>query len=264
MTKEERARNQFGDSWSFVHDGNADAYYASSLPGIFPDLTHCRARKEKFDLPTLGGLSLVKGLCEGVLLGKDAVSGFPSLKTLPHSGVLDHHGVNIFQGDSRNRSIVLTIDNVHGDSKVEELASAMIGEKTYIGWPFLQEGLVVALSDDLFRYELDQRAQGRSGIISIPHHPEAMHSWRKTAERIQYTYSKRCGVLIGPVTIVQHVRLLTGESAARLLALSAEATLGLKRMEDGAMVKDYEDKEQDFAVQATLQRVSAVDQRFLV
>jgi hypothetical protein len=33
---------------------------------------------------------------------------------------------------------------------MEELAARMIGERTFMGWPFLQEGHV---SDSLFKYE---------------------------------------------------------------------------------------------------------------
>ena len=66
---------------------------------------------ESFNLPTLDGLHLVKGLCDGAVLGTEALAGFPSLHTLPHTGRLKHHRVNVFQSESRHQSMVIEIDN---------------------------------------------------------------------------------------------------------------------------------------------------------
>src|SRR5688572_11065921 len=99
--------------------------YPSSLPGFFPNIYRCTCFMEPFDLPRLDGLHLVHGLCEGVVLGKEALAGFPSLKTLPHSASLRFHGVNIHGSEFRNKSMVVHISNPHEEEKTEQIANEM-------------------------------------------------------------------------------------------------------------------------------------------
>ena len=66
---------------------------------------------EPYELPTMDGLHLVDGLCDGVLTGAEALAGFPSLQTLPHTASLGHHGVNVHGSESRNKSMVVHIEN---------------------------------------------------------------------------------------------------------------------------------------------------------
>jgi 5'-3' exoribonuclease 1 len=108
---------------------------------------------EPLDLPTLTGLHLIPGLCDGVLTGVEALAGFPSLQTLPHTATLGHHGVNVHGTESRNKSMVVLIENPYEGLKTEEVAKRMVGERVFVGWPFVTEGMVVSVSDELFRYE---------------------------------------------------------------------------------------------------------------
>lgn len=165
---------------------------------------------EPFDLPTLDGLHLVEGLCDGVFLGSSALAGFPSLKTVPHTARLGYHGVTVFQSESRNQSMVVHIDNRFEGKKTEEVAREMVGNRTFIGWPFLQEGLVVAVSDNLFRHEEGAFGKGQK-VVATPHGQEALHSWQRKMERIVHTYSKRFGVIIGETGMLVHVRPLKGK-----------------------------------------------------
>lgn len=166
---------------------------------------------EPFDLPTLDGLHLVPGLCDGVFLGAAALAGFPSLDTLPYTASLGCHGVNIHGSDSRNKSMVVHIQNPHENRKSEEIAKEMVGERTFIGWPFLQEGLVVAVSDSLFKYEQLVIIPGNPAkIVANPHAPAALSHWKSKAERIGQMYSKKCGVITGDVEVLVHVRPLKG------------------------------------------------------
>lgn len=167
-----------------------------------------------FDLPTLDGLHLIPGLLEGVSLGAAALAGFPSLSTLEHRAELLPHGVSVFQSASRNKSIIIYITNAHKGKKTSDIATELIGKRTYVGWPFLREGIVVAVSDPLFRYEATAVAgSGRtlaSGVISNPHSPTYVHSWRRKAEHIEESYSKRYGVIIDTVDVIVHVRPIKG------------------------------------------------------
>ncbi|KAG8703633.1 hypothetical protein FRC08_002716 [Ceratobasidium sp. 394] len=221
LTDEERHRNTWGMSIKFTYTKEIKEYPSPS-PGFLPVIARCHCRMDEFVLPTLDGLHLVKGLCDGVFLGTDALAGFPSLQTLPHSTITTHHSVNVFNSDSRNQSIVIRIEDNFTGVKASAIAEQMTGKRTFIGWPFLTEALVVAVSDDLFKHER-QNFGGTSKIVANPHHGDQLSKWRRSAEKISTTYSKRFAVEIGDVEILLHVRPLKG----------------LKRKEDGSFIKDY-------------------------
>jgi hypothetical protein len=119
----------------FEYDEDHKEPYPSSLPGFFPgnasfskyygiiyinlfyikctisiincfihnlDIPYCRCRTEVYRAPALEGPRyIVKGLCNGVQLGVKAMPGFPSLQTLKHTAKLLHHGVNVFNSESK-------------------------------------------------------------------------------------------------------------------------------------------------------------------
>ncbi|PPQ70177.1 hypothetical protein CVT26_014453 [Gymnopilus dilepis] len=164
--------------------------------------------------------------------------------------MLGYHGVNVHGSESRNKSMIVHIKNPFEHAKPEDLAKKMIGKRIFVGWPFLQEGQVVAVSDSLFKYEKMVVAPGSPArVVSNPHAPQGLSHWKAKAERIETYYSKRCGVITGNVDILLHVRPLKG----------------LKRLESGAFVKDYEgpNKETEQAVQMCLSEVVSEDPRFL-
>ncbi|KAI0303658.1 exonuclease II [Multifurca ochricompacta] len=250
LTSEEMRRNTFGTSYQFEYNPGEPTVYPSSLPGFFPPLHHCTCTMEPFDLPTLDGLHLVKGLCDGVFLGTSALAGFPSLKTLPHTSSLGFHGVNVHGSESRNKSIVIHIENPHAPRKPEDIAQDLIGRRTFSGWPFLQEAMVVGVSDALFKYEKMTVVPGApSKVVQNPHSKLGLTMWKNKAERIESVYSKKCGVLTGGVDILLHVRPLKG----------------LKRLESGALVKDYEgpDKEYELGLQLAVAEVESEDPRYI-
>lgn len=250
LTTEERNRNAFGTSVRVTHEEGRDEFHASPLPGVFPDIVHSKAKLQAFSLPTLTGLHLVKGLCEGVGLGVQALAGFPSIKTLPHYGRLARHGVNVFQSESRNDSIVVNIENTFEDSKCEDVAADYIGKRTFVNWPFLMEGIVTGVSDEQARYQAKIGKDGQSTIIKTPHESFEIGEWKRKAANIERHYSKRYGVLIGTVEIILHVRPLKG----------------LMRMQDGSFLKDYESsskREVDQAIQVSVANVINEDNRYL-
>ncbi|KAF8123400.1 exonuclease II [Boletus edulis] len=225
LTAEEKRRNTFGTSTKFSFSTGEPTVYPSSLPNFFPPIYRCTCVTEPFDLPTLDGLHLVPGLCDGVFLGAAALAGFPSLDTLLYTASSGFHGVNIHGSESRNKSMVVHIQNPHESRKSEEIAKEMVGKRTFIGWPFLQEGRVVAISDSLFKYEEVVIIPGSAPkIVANPHSPHGLSHWKMKAERIEQMYSKKCGVITGDVEVLVHVQPLKG----------------MKRLETGAFVKDYE------------------------
>jgi 5'-3' exoribonuclease 1 len=216
LTAEEKSRNRFGVlSTSFVYDESQTANYSSSQPGFFPDIFYSQCRSEPFNLPTLGdGIDLILGLLDGVHLGASALAGFPSLNTLPHQGTLGYHGVSVFQSDSRNPSMVITLTSKHDKPKnTADIAKSVINQRTFHSWPYLQEGMVTAVSDEMFRYEL-QRMGNVDKVVSLPHNPYSAIAWKKQADHLESWHSKRYGVITGNVDVVLHVRPLKGKCIA--------------------------------------------------
>ena len=247
LSQDESDRNEFGVSLKFVYSPELTFTYPSSLVGIFPDIAYCHCVENIFDLPTMEGLDYHVGLMRGVMLGESALAGFPSLKTLPHAGNVGFHGVNVFQQDSRNESMVVTM--LEGESRTKiESAKALLGRRIHVGYPFLSEAKVVRVSDELFNYNLPPNGTGPP--VAIPHGPQEIDMWHKKADRIESVYSKRLGMIIGEVQSLVHVETLKG----------------LKKTDDGATVKEYthiEGIETDYASQMVVEEVANEDPRFL-
>ncbi|KAJ9125140.1 hypothetical protein QFC22_000094 [Naganishia vaughanmartiniae] len=246
LTAEEQERNRLSESSTlFVFNDGHSKPYPSSLPGVFPDLTTNKCEMKSFDMPVLGdGIELINGLLEGVHLGASALAGFPSMNTLPHHAQLGFHGVNVHGTDSRNPSMVIFIDSPYENPKGADIAKQMVGNRTFFQWPFLHEAMVVAVSDDTFKYE----KQG-DNVIQTPLDGNELGRWRRTAQGIDHRYSKRFGIVIGHVDLLLHLRPLRG----------------LKRMDTGALIKDYEtaDKEDFTPLQLAVQEVTFEDERYL-
>lgn len=168
---------------------------------------------EPFDLPTLDGLHLVPGLCDGVFLGAEALAGFPTLQTLPHTALLGFHGVNVHGSESKNKSMIIHIQNTFEGKKTEAIAKEMVGKRCFVGWPFVREAMVVGVSDSLFKFE--KVAFGNNNetrVLSNPHTTQGLQYWKNKADRIEHHYSKRLGVITGSVDVLVHVRPLKGVS----------------------------------------------------
>jgi len=247
LTDEEKRRNDFGISLKFTYSPEVDYTYPSSLVGIFPDLPHCHCILNEFELPTMDGLEPYVGLVHGVQLGAAALAGFPSLKTLPFTGSLGFHGVNVFQQDSRNESMVITLSDTDVRTKIEH-AKLLLNQRVYVGYPFLQEAKVVKVSDELFDYTLPEA--GPNEVKAVEHSGKEIDQFHHKAERIEKWYSKRLGMLSGDVESLVHVEMLKG----------------LKKLDDGSTVKEFAELpglETIHAAQLIVESVISEDVRFL-
>lgn len=247
LTPDEKSRNSFGVSLKFTYAKDLDFIYPSSLPGHFPDLPHCKCIENIYELPTMDGLEYFIGLMDGAKLGANALAGFPSLKVLPFHGILDFASVNVFQQDSRNESMVVTLLDTEPRQPVSH-AQQMLGKAVHVGYPFLHEAKVVKVADELFDYVLPE--SGPSAPISIPHGPREISDWKKTADRIENHYGKRLGIRIGEVESLVYVEMLKG----------------LKKTDEGATIKEYGEVVGlpiEYATQTIVDEVISEDPRFL-
>ena len=247
LSQDEKDRNEFGVSLKFTYSPDVEFIYPSSLVGIFPDLPRCHCVENIFDLPTIEGFDYHIGLMPGAKLGEAALAGFPSLKTLPFHGGLGFQSVNVFQQDSRNESMVITLHNSESSSKIEAVKN-LLGRSVHVGYPFLFEAKVVRVSDEMFSYSIPPNGSGPTS--GVPHGPQELGLWQKTAERIEKVYSKRLGMIIGDVQALVHVDILKG----------------LKKTDEGATIKEYAPIpgiETDYASQVIVENVISPDQRFI-
>ena len=250
LTAEERRRNTWGDALRFTYSKELDVPYKSPTPQYFPDLLHCHCVMSQYELPSMDDLSHRFGLVEGAKIGIQALAGFPSLHTLPYRGHLEAAGVTVFQQASKSESMVITLKNEYEGRKTEDIARQKIGKKIFFGWPYLREGKVNSVSDNLFRYELES-VEGNQKLISYVHGPTQLADFERTSNRIEERYSLRFGVVTGEVEVLLHIAPLKG----------------LRRTDEGAMVKDYTEGptnlEVQHAVQTTVAEVHSEDVRYI-
>ncbi|WFC96839.1 exonuclease II Exo2 [Malassezia brasiliensis] len=245
LTDDERVRNRHGPPKRFAFDAALDYTYPSSLPGFFPDLPNNHVRVETYDLPSMHGRTLVKTLPAGVQLGVDAMPGFPTLKTLPFTHALRKAGVNVHGTASAAPSMILTIRPVPEVPRLEALAQAVIGQRTFTNWPFLFEGLVVGVSDAHAEIMAELRDGNQVRLEKQRGASVAGH-----ADRIRARYATRYGVDIGTTRVLLHVRPLQG----------------LHRLPNAAVAKEYAATPQgeiEYPLQLMVDRVAHEDQRFL-
>ena len=248
LSEEERVRNDFGVSLKFVYSADVDYVYPSSLVGIFPDLPHCQCVQNEFELPTMDGLEPYVGLVAGVKIGAAALAGFPSLKTLPFNGALGFHGVSVFQQDSRNESMVVTLSDTEARTKMD-FAKGLLNKRVHVGYPFLQEAKVVKVSDELFDYVATSE-HAPIQVKAIEHSGKEIDDFHKKAERIDKYYSKRLGMMIGDVESLVQVEMLKG----------------LLKLDDGSTIKEFAEMpglETIHATQVVVENVISQDLRFI-
>jgi 5'-3' exoribonuclease 1 len=229
IASHDRMRMKFGESITARYDPAFSFHLQSTIPGILPDIINCKTRVSAFHLPTVDGItSLRKTIHPAARIGVKSLPGFPSLKTIAHSSDIVKAGIKVFQADSRNESVVITIHNKYAGLSVDELAGKLLGSKVYINWPYLQDAVLVKISDQYFDYILDP---GYSTVVyalprpvRIVKQPKSdIEKWHRVAERLESEYHHYKGISTGPVEVMIHVAPLKG----------------MKRLDNGAIVKEY-------------------------
>ncbi|KAG0744718.1 hypothetical protein G6F57_009444 [Rhizopus arrhizus] len=230
LTKDEREMARFGESYRFVYDDSIAKkdpkewpVYKSPLPGKFPDIRPCFVRETVDCLPELPSTGLRKGLLPGAKTGKEALAGFPSLHTINHQFHIANHNVRVFQQDSSNESVVVTIKDRFKNAKLHELAKLFIYRSVYVGYPYLKQAVVVGVSNAECKLHVVLDAQGKKHCKEHRWDERERDDWYNTVQRLQHLRSKRFGLLVGETEVVAHVCLLTG----------------MHQTEEGAMVKQY-------------------------
>lgn len=247
LSDDEKARNGFNVPLKFTYSPEVDFTFPSPLPGVFPDVKNCRCIENIFDLPAMEGLEYISALTNGALINIQALAGFPTLHNLPHTAqLIEGYGVNVFQQDSRNPSIVVTLTETEKRVKVDTWRSK-VGQRCFVGYPFLQEAKVMKVQDDLFSYEL---ADNGKDVITKEHNNREAADWAKESDFLENWHAKRYGITIGQVECLVVVHMLKG----------------LIKTEAGALIKEYAENtsiKNVHAAQTVVDEVFNEDERFI-
>lgn len=247
LEPEEKARNGFNVPIKFTYSPEVNFTYPSPLPGIFPEVQNCRCIENIFDLPDVEGLEYISGLISGAMVKVEALAGFPTLHTLPYTAqIVEGYGINVFQQDSRNPSIVVTLTDTKSRTSIEAF-KAKLGQRCYVGYPYLQEAKIVKVQDELFSYEL---AENGTDIVTKDHSNREAADYAREADFLESWHAKRLGVTIGQVECLVHVHMLKG----------------LLKTEEGALIKEYAENPSIrivYASQTIVDEVVNEDERFI-
>ena len=251
LTPDERKRNELGDMIVFSHaDGSTESSFCeSTLPGHFSSVVKSNSTASLQVAPPplpAGEKGFVPQLVDGTRVGVGGPPGFPTLRSLSLEGSLRRAGCNIFGMTSRKESLILTVKGLEDQLEAKELpslsqiAGVLVGHRTWVKWPYLQEAQVVAVSDGKLRAE----AGGATRSLTL----NEVEEWNNTAHRIKNELMTRQGVEISAVTYLLHVR----------------ACEGLVRQLDGTVEKRFAKSEAQYPLQVTLRKNPSPDPRLQV
>ncbi|ORZ37096.1 XRN 5'-3' exonuclease N-terminus-domain-containing protein [Catenaria anguillulae PL171] len=241
LSAEERMRNSFGNAHVYTFDPNApkDLTYPSSMPGKFPPLVGARCKDEVFTLPEVPASGYKRGLCDGV----KPMCGFPSLHLVPHVATIGVHGVKVFQMESRNETVVITVTK--DQPRAKDVAKRVLGKPIFVDWPFLVEGLVEKVADWEEVYEKGTPKSAKSWASS----DNDQLVWAARGRNLVQWRSRRFGVVMDDVSLMVGVRVIKG----------------MERTLDGRTQRLYEDEVIWYPWQLVVESkdVGYVDPRFV-
>ena len=160
LTEAQIRRNRPGPLIVFQHNPDGAKDVPSTLPKVFGGLFPCKSRAFESMPPgefpesrrCFGG---ARSLLDGVKLGVDRPPGFPTMHTLTVRGQLKNAGVNVFGTATKKESLILRVGKGGdvalrdgGDRSAGAAGLAhLLGRRVHVGWPYLREAMVVAVSD---------------------------------------------------------------------------------------------------------------------
>ena len=252
LTAGQIARNVPGNLIYFNHAPSGAGDVQSTLPksfaGLFPAKSKMTMRMPPGEFPDemkcFGGEDSV---FPGTTLGLDSPSGFPTIRTLPVSGSLKTAGVKVFGNASKKESLIIQINGVDvnlvgnlAGVGAKDIAPSLVNKRVQIKWPYLQEALVVGVSDSKERIV---------PVIGKPNElaskPNNATEWSADMEKVTREYLEKYGVSAGRSNIALHCR----------------ACEGLVRHPDGSLQKRFSKTEMTVPIQLVIAKHNAPSTR---
>lgn len=204
LTLDELKRNKHGPMIIYKYTKTDLGEYKA--PEYFPTITSNHANQELVYLEDIRvpKEKLIKGAYPGVILDV-YYPGFPTLKHLRYSGILEKAKVKVFEHPSRNQSMILVVEE-EVDKSLEVAVREYLGKNVFVGWPHLIEATVVSLSNENYRYHMTK--DGKYNVES--NKGNLLESWYAEVQSTTETYKNRMGIRVGDTNILAHVKIMTG------------------------------------------------------
>ena len=225
LTESEKERNEIGMPLIYKRDKT----YKTNINGVgdgelFGEIPSCHVRETKFCDSKWQCDTKGTGFRAELLPGCEVpYPGFPTLKDAPIKGLSRRRlGIDVFGMRSRYRTAVLELDDelpVVKSAKV--LAKKFIGTTVYFRYPFLHEGFVTAVSDEINTFRGDQAVRTWT--------KEESKRWKLSSDTIQKMFETGEGMTgSGGWSIPQS-----------FVTLSVRPLKEIQTLPDGSKVKVY-------------------------
>jgi len=246
LTAEEKSRNKLGDIMVFGHriGSKESTFCTSTLPGQYTSVASISNSTAMVQVapPPLppGEKGFIPSFVPGTKVGATGPAGFPTLRTLAVSAELRRAGINVFGMTSRKESLILKVKELPGAAAptAAQVATAVVGQRAWVKWPYLQESLVVAVSNGR------QRAGAGGEVRSLS--SSEKDEFDRQILTLNTDYLSKQGLELAQIRLLLHVRPCEG----------------LVRQVDGTVEKRFGKTEVVYPLQVTLRRNPSPDPRF--
>jgi 5'-3' exoribonuclease 1 len=233
LRKEELERNSHGPVLTFYYDqkSNENLFCQSTIPSQFTNITSSKSRVMMVAPPPpfpANEKGFTATIQPGTTMGLQNPVGYPTMGSLKVTSRLDSVGVNVFGMASKKKSLVLESQAPSlGNIQLQQIGQALLGERCFIDWPYLNESTICALSDKTGYW--DNRG-------FKPHSGGSFSNWEDKADRCVERYLTKYAVDIGESSFFVHVR----------------DCIDMTSMPDGSIKKEFSDAETMHPIQVIL------------
>ncbi|XP_071398798.1 5'-3' exoribonuclease 1-like, partial [Centroberyx affinis] len=213
LTKAEKARNRHTECAVYTYDPDMDFAYTSTLPELFPNITHCHVRLTPIPMDAWH----VSVDHVGRRIDRSALyfCGFPTLQHIRHKFFKKKSGVVVFQQSSRGENMMLEIlSSQEGEPVCDDVATLVLGS---VGWRD-QVSRIIAVSDGETKFSLEEPA-GVQKLYDRSSPPptkvtylsdKEQKDWVKDVQGTTEHYVKRKGIMVNETAVVLYGQLLSG------------------------------------------------------
>ncbi|KAF5297711.1 hypothetical protein FQA39_LY12042 [Lamprigera yunnana] len=203
LTIEEKERNKHGPMLIFQYtDENMNEY---SAPQYFLPVKESHAKYNTLLYTDI--LIPIDKLIKGAYPGAKCdvyYTGFPTMRHLNYSGVLEKAKVKVFQQPSRHENMILVIEKDNNLEATDAIAKDLLGKTVYVGWPHLIEARVLAVSCPKYKYN----STGQMGQYNVQDIQPSL--WDSDRRGITEFYKNRFGVEVGITETLVYVNVMVG------------------------------------------------------
>jgi len=167
---------------------------------------------------------LASRLIGGTVTGASNPVGWPTLKTLHHTGALSRAGVDVFQCGmtSKRDSYVVRLRDLRVAEHIvtaDQVAGVILGTRIHVNWPYLREAMVVEVCDASGRL---QTKGGDGERVKVDHPKEKSAKtgnaapWPELVREVKGLAIKHRGIDVGEVDVLLGVSVCTGTTRSLL------------------------------------------------